>query len=215
MSFYLTLSDSIPCPARILTLNIYWPDCLQLLSKLLAAKLEAKMTFFFFYQSVVLRKLLCLFELNLTTCRTSQPIEGSLRSLSVDCREVCLHCSSESSRAQPQCGAISYKLKGNEKIAAVNTNEAEICWHVRLSGWAWPSMFSGGNRSLLYITVGVKGQTGAVIVRALSKCQPTPLHINNLNNRSLQSAVLAVQTWLIWRQVIFIFTVWDPLLPLL
>lgn len=87
------------------------------------------------------------------------------------------------SSLKPQCVTILCKLKGNEKIAAVKANEAEICWHelnVGLSGWTWPSMFYGGNHFLLYITAGVKGRTGVMIVRALSKCQPTVLHINNL-----------------------------------
>lgn len=51
-------------------------------------------------------------------------------------------------------------------------------------------MFSGGNHFLLNITAGVKGQTGAVRVRALRKCQPTLLHVNHL--QQLQFAIQCV-----------------------
>ena len=54
--------------------------------------------------------------------------------------------------------------------------QCEVIWLGMTKHVFW-YFFSG---FLLYITAGVKGQTGAVIVRSLCKCQPALLHINNL-----------------------------------
>lgn len=70
-------------------------------------------------------------------------------------------------------------LKGNEIITVKNTDEAEMalaqCEVIKL-GMTKHVFYLVS----LYITAGVKGQTGTVVVKALGKCQATLLHINHL-----------------------------------